>query len=201
MSERIICGYKPASIGSNPARWPRGTTIRYRVAVPQLNGLTRYAFRSAFRWACDRWQDVCGIMFEEVNSRENLTVTIMGGRPGGVLAQAELPYLEGRRTPLMMQFDAFEAVAADAIDQARVNGDLTRLQFRQLFRAIKEQPAIRDELRGQFAKTLTAEQLAAATTLDAKLDFDALFESLAEFFPKLAKAQKFAGLLRRIMGA
>lgn len=95
----------------------------------------------------------------------------------------------------------FEAVAADALDQARVNGDLTRLQFRQLFRAIKEQPALRDELRGQFAKTLTAEQLAAATTLDAKLDFDALFESLAEFFPKLAKAQKFAGLLRRIMGA
>lgn len=113
MSERIICGYKPASIGSNPARWPRGTTIRYRVAVPQLNGLTRYAFRSAFRWACDRWQDVCGIMFEEVNSRENLTVTIMGGRPGGVLAQAELPYLEGRRTPLMMQFDASERWGAD----------------------------------------------------------------------------------------
>lgn len=95
----------------------------------------------------------------------------------------------------------FEQVAADALDQARVNGDITRLQFRQMFRAIKEQPAIREEVRGQFLKTLTAEQLATATTPEFKLDFDALFEALAAFFPKLAKGAKFVGLFRRIMGA
>lgn len=95
----------------------------------------------------------------------------------------------------------FEQVAADALDQARINGDITRPQFRQLFRAIKEQPAIRDQIRGEFVKTLTAEQLATATTPEFKLDFDALFEVLAAFFPKLARVKKFAGLFRRIMGA
>ena len=94
----------------------------------------------------------------------------------------------------------FEQVAADALDQARINGDITRPQFRQMFRAIKEQPAIRDQIRGEFVKTLTPEQLTGAMTPEFKLDFDALFDLLAMFFPKLASVKKFAGLFRRIMG-
>lgn len=95
----------------------------------------------------------------------------------------------------------FEQVAADALDQARINGDITRPQFRRLFWAVKQQPALRDEIRGEFAQTLTSDQTAAATTQDGKLDFDAIFDVLAEFFPKLAKLKKFAGLFKRIMGA
>jgi hypothetical protein len=108
VTDRIICGYKPAPLGSNPARWPRGTTIRYRVALTGLPGIDRDLFRRVFRSACDSWQSVCGIEFAEVESRESLTVTTMSQQPGGVLADAELPYLQGRTTPLQMRFDARE---------------------------------------------------------------------------------------------
>ncbi len=108
MTDKIICGYKPARLGANPARWPRGTTIRYRVAVPALQGVDRESFRRVFRAACDSWEAVCGIAFEEVTSRESLTITTMAGAPGGVLADAELPYLQGRVTPLRMRFDVRE---------------------------------------------------------------------------------------------
>ena len=104
MTERVICGYQPAAIGSNPSRWPRDATIRYRVALAGLPGVTRDAFRSCFRAACDMWENECGLWFDEVDSKENFTITSMSQQPGGVLADCTLPY----QFPVMMRVDASE---------------------------------------------------------------------------------------------
>ena len=104
MSERVICGYKPAAIGSNPSRWPPGQTIRYRVALAGLPGVTRDAFRACFRGACDMWEAECGLWFDEVDSKENFVVTSMSQQPGGVLADCTLPY----QFPVRMRIDASE---------------------------------------------------------------------------------------------
>jgi len=104
MSDRIICGYKPAPLGSNPARWPAGAPIRYRIALPGLPGIARDQFRAVFRAACDSWESVCGIEFQEVDTRETFTVTTMTQQPGGVLADCTLPY----QFPVRMRVDAAE---------------------------------------------------------------------------------------------
>ena len=104
MSDRIICGYQPAAIGSNPSRWPRDATIRYRLALPGLPGVSRDALRTVFRAACDWWEAECGLWFDEVDSRENFVVTSMTQQPGGVLADCTLPY----QFPVRMRLDASE---------------------------------------------------------------------------------------------
>jgi hypothetical protein len=104
MSDRIICGFKPAGIGANPARWPAGAPIRYRIALPGLPGIARDQFRAVFRAACDSWESVCGIEFQEVDTRETFTVTTMTQQPGGVLADCTLPY----QFPVRMRVDAAE---------------------------------------------------------------------------------------------
>jgi hypothetical protein len=104
MSERIICGYQPAAIGSNPSRWPRYATIRYRIALSGMPGVTRDAFRAVFRVACDWWESECGLWFEEVESKETMTVTAMTQQAGGVLADCTLPY----QFPVKMRVDASE---------------------------------------------------------------------------------------------
>jgi hypothetical protein len=104
MSDRIICGYKPAGIGANPARWPAGAPIRYRIALPGLPGIERDQFRAVFRAACDSWESVCGIEFQEVDTRETFVVTTMTQAPGGVLADCTLPH----QFPVRMRVDAAE---------------------------------------------------------------------------------------------
>lgn len=104
MGDRIICGYQPAAIGSNPSRWPRDATIRYRLALPGLPGVSRDALRTVFRAACDWWEAECGLWFDEVDSRENFVVTSMTQQPGGVLADCTLPY----QFPVRMRLDASE---------------------------------------------------------------------------------------------
>ena len=108
MEGRVICGFQPAPIGSNPARWPTPANIRYRIALPGLPDITRDRFRGIFRQACDTWESVCGVWFDEVESGESLTVMAMSQQPGAVLADAELPYLQGRTTPLRMRYDSTE---------------------------------------------------------------------------------------------
>lgn len=109
MSEqRIICGFQPAPLGANPARWKRGETIAYRIALSSCGGVDRDTFRRVFREACDSWENVCGIKFMEVDSRERVQVFTMQQQPGGVLADAELPYWEGRTKPLAMRYDVAE---------------------------------------------------------------------------------------------
>jgi hypothetical protein len=109
MSEqRIICGYQPAPLGANPARWRRGETIAYRISLSQCGGVDREKFREVFRQACDSWENVCGIKFQEVESRERVQVFTMQQQPGGVLADAELPYWQGRTKPLAMRYDVAE---------------------------------------------------------------------------------------------
>ena len=107
MSDRIICGYQPAAIGANPSRWPRDATIRYRLALPGLPGVSRDALRTVFRAACDWWEAECGLWFDEVDSRENFVVTAMQQQPGGVLADCTLPY----QFPVRMRIDASESWA------------------------------------------------------------------------------------------
>ncbi len=92
MEQRVICGYHPAAIGSNPSRWPRDATIRYRLALPGLPGVSRDALRTVFRAACDWWEAECGLWFDEVESKETFVVTSMTQQPGGVLADCTLPY-------------------------------------------------------------------------------------------------------------
>ena len=104
MGDRIICGYQPAAIGSNPSRWPRDATIRYRLALPGLPGVSRDALRTVFRAACDWWEAECGLWFDEVDSKENFVVTSMSQQPGGVLADCTLPY----EFPVRMRIDASE---------------------------------------------------------------------------------------------
>ena len=104
MTDRVICGYQPAAIGSNPSRWPRDATIRYRVALAGLPGVNRDAFRACFRGACDMWESECGLWFDEVDSKENFVVTSMAQQPGGVLADCTLPY----QFPVRMRVDASE---------------------------------------------------------------------------------------------
>lgn len=104
MGDRIICGYQPAAIGANPSRWPRDATIRYRLALPGLPGVSRDALRTVFRAACDWWEAECGLWFDEVDSRENFVVTAMHQQPGGVLADCTLPY----QFPVRMRLDASE---------------------------------------------------------------------------------------------
>ena len=102
--DRIICGFKPVSIGANPSRWPSGVPIRYRIALSNLPGIERDLFRKVFRSACDSWEAVCGIEFVEVDSRESFVVTTMSQQPGGVLADCTLPY----QFPVRMRIDATE---------------------------------------------------------------------------------------------
>jgi len=104
MSDRVICGFKPQAIGSNPSRWPRDATIRYRLALPGLPGVSRDALRAVFRAACDWWEAECGLWFDEVDSKENFAVTSMSQQPGGVLADCTLPY----EFPVRMRIDASE---------------------------------------------------------------------------------------------
>lgn len=104
MNERVICGYKPAAIGSNPSRWPSERLIRYRIALPGLPGVNRDAFRVCFRAACNMWENECGLWFDEVDSKENFVVTSMAQQPGGVLADCTLPY----QFPVRMRVDASE---------------------------------------------------------------------------------------------
>ena len=85
MTDRIICGFKAASIGANPARWPNPADIRYRIALSGLPGVTRDLFRQVFRRACDTWEATCGVRFDEVETRETFTVTTMTQQPGGTL--------------------------------------------------------------------------------------------------------------------
>ena len=104
MGDRIICGYQPAAIGSNPSRWPNPPDIRYRIALSGLPGISRDLFRQVFRRACDTWESVCGVRFDEVESRESFVVTTMTQAPGAVLADCTLPY----QFPVRMRVDASE---------------------------------------------------------------------------------------------
>lgn len=111
MEGRVICGFQPAPLGSSPARWPAGkdgVTILYRVGLSGLPGIDRDLFRQVFRSACDAWESVCGVAFREVDRGESLSIITMSQQPGGVLADAELPFWQGRTNPLRMRFDMVE---------------------------------------------------------------------------------------------
>lgn len=96
----------------------------------------------------------------------------------------------------------FEAVAADALSAAYIRGEITLPQRRRFARAI-QRPGDREQIRSAFIQdvaTTSPESLTAADVA-GKIDFDALLDLLSQFFPKVAKLKKFAGLLKIIMGA
>ena len=96
----------------------------------------------------------------------------------------------------------FEVVASDAIVSAWQRGELTPAQRRRFNRAVLR-PAQRDQIRAAFVQDLAATAPAALSLADVagKLDFDAVFDLLSQFFPKVAKLKTFAGLFKLIMGA
>ena len=96
----------------------------------------------------------------------------------------------------------FELVALEAIEQAWGRGELTAPQRRRFNRAVLR-PAQREQLRAAFVQDvadLSPASLSLAE-ISGKLDFDKLFDLLSQFFPKVAKLKKFAGLFKVIMGA
>ena len=91
------------------------------------------------------------------------------------------------------------AVASEAVQTAGEAQLITDQQARQLSRAFRR-PPMSEQIRSAFVGELDAQQLQSADNGQGKIDFDALIELLIEFFPKLAKWKKFAGLFRQIMG-
>jgi len=96
----------------------------------------------------------------------------------------------------------FEVVASDAIDSAWQRGELTPAQRRRFNRAVLR-PTQREQIRAAFVQDLAATAPAELSLADVagKIDFDAVFDLLSQFFPKVAKLKKFAGLFKLIMGA
>lgn len=96
----------------------------------------------------------------------------------------------------------FELVALDAIEQAWGRGELTAPQRRRFNRAVLK-PSQREQIRAAFIQDVADLSPASLSLADVagKLDFDALFDLLSQFFPKVAKLKKFAGLFKVIMGA
>ena len=96
----------------------------------------------------------------------------------------------------------FEVVASDAIDSAWQRGELTPAQRRRFNRAVLK-PSQREQIRAAFIQDVADLSPASLSLADVagKLDFDALFDLLSQFFPKVAKLKKFAGLFKLIMGA
>lgn len=94
----------------------------------------------------------------------------------------------------------FELVAADALNLAIQSGDVGSGDGQEILNAIQRRPVLRERIRSAFVTDTPPESIEAATTPEGKIDFDAIFDLLAKFFPKLAKAKKFAGLLTAILG-
>jgi len=96
----------------------------------------------------------------------------------------------------------FEAVGVDAIDAAFARREITAGQRRRFTRALLR-PNDREQIRAAFVQDVAATSPASLdlASVAGKLDFDKLFDLLSQFFPKVAKLKKFAGLFKVIMGA
>lgn len=90
-------------------------------------------------------------------------------------------------------------VASEAVQTAGEAGLVTDQQARQLSRGLRR-PRISEQIRAAFVGELEPAQLESADNGQGKIDFDSIIELLIEFFPKLTKFKKFAGLFREIMG-
>lgn len=87
---RICLAKIPEQLGEGN-RWPR-SDITWQLDA-QLPGIERDALRGAIQAAGESWQRVCGVRwFEGQGSRANILITTQRERPGGVLADCELPY-------------------------------------------------------------------------------------------------------------
>ena len=91
---QVVCGYQPAPLGANPARWPRNSILTWR-NVAELPGITQDQLRESIAGAFGVWSDVCGLEFEEAspdNQNPSFEIGLQFQGPGGVLADCELPY-------------------------------------------------------------------------------------------------------------
>lgn len=94
----------------------------------------------------------------------------------------------------------FEVVASEALGLAIKGGEVGTGEGQQMLNAIQRRPVLRERIRSAFIGDTSPEKIESATTPEGKIDFDAIFDLLATFFPKLAKAKKFAGLFKAILG-
>lgn len=92
----------------------------------------------------------------------------------------------------------FELVANDALDRSYSESDLTPPEERRLRRAL-QRPRARERLRAEFVRSVDPQSLKLAEVA-GKIDFDKLFGALVEFFPKLSRLSKYAGVLKVIVG-
>lgn len=91
----------------------------------------------------------------------------------------------------------FEAVAAEALESAVDAGSIELADAGKIEKAL-DRPRFREQIRSEFVKQLPPEKL-SVSEVAGKIDFDALFDDLSEFFPKLAKLKKFLPLFKAIV--
>lgn len=91
----------------------------------------------------------------------------------------------------------FRLVARDAIKQSAEDGALNAEKAQQLL-AATNRPRQLERMRAAFVQDLQSSQPQALSLAEigSKIDFDNLFDALAEFFPKLANLKKFAPLFK-----
>lgn len=92
---QVVCGFQPARLGANPARWPRDSRLSWAV-IDDVPPLSRDVLRAVVANAFQAWADVCGLEFYEASAagtqRPNFRIGTQLQGPGGVLADCELPY-------------------------------------------------------------------------------------------------------------
>lgn len=100
-----FCGVTEPML-ANLAAW-RKRRLTWR-ANGDLPGLTRDVLRAAFKEAFISWQNVCGLVFEEISSGQPDIVITTGriDRQFQVLAWSELP--DGSDRPLTQKYDTSE---------------------------------------------------------------------------------------------
>lgn len=99
MSEQIICSVPSVAESNNQVcKWDKapGQVVTWGSAIQDgdLGELTREQVQKSIEEALHRWEEVCGILFEELDSQEadiTLYANLPNPGPGGTLADSELP--------------------------------------------------------------------------------------------------------------
>lgn len=105
-----FCGVKDTlqSLGGNRPKWNK-RLLSWGVQDGKLGPLEKSDITNVFGEAFDRWAAVCGLRFEHIDSPDSDIVVFLGhpdNRPGGVLADQELP--DGTDRQRRMRIDKAE---------------------------------------------------------------------------------------------
>ena len=100
-----FCAHQDTQLGDVAVKWPMAE-IGWGV-IDYLPGLSREAYSRCIADCFANWAKVCGIRPRqcEAGERPNIAFTLQTERPGGVLADCQLPVQATRSTQLICRVD------------------------------------------------------------------------------------------------